>query len=76
MKKAMLGLSVVALVACLNSPTFAKGEGRSRGGGEETHEGGASCVKKQMAKGRSECIAKAQCSGVTSRKQQAAMCGG
>lgn len=34
------------------------------------------CVKREMAKGRSECIAKAKCDGVTSRKDQARLCGG
>jgi hypothetical protein len=76
MKTIVLAMSVVALVASASmTGAYARGEGRSKGGGE-THEGGASCVKKQMAKGRNECMAKAQCSGVTSRRQQAAMCGG
>jgi hypothetical protein len=35
---------------------------------------GQSCLKRQMAKGLSECIAKAKCNGVTSRKDQARMC--
>ncbi len=34
------------------------------------------CVKREMAKGRSECLAKAKCDGVTSRKDQARRCGG
>jgi hypothetical protein len=34
------------------------------------------CVKRQMAKGRSACIARAQCDGVTSRNEQARRCGG
>jgi hypothetical protein len=37
-------------------------------------DGGQSCIKRQMAKGLTACIAKAKCNGVTSRKQQAAMC--
>ena len=35
-----------------------------------------SCVNREMAKGRSACIAKAKCNGVTSRKEQARLCGG
>jgi hypothetical protein len=31
-------------------------------------DGGKSCIKRQMARGLSECIAKAKCNGITSRK--------
>ncbi len=34
------------------------------------------CIKRQMARGRSACIARAQCGGVTSRKEQARRCSG
>jgi hypothetical protein len=34
------------------------------------------CIKRQMAKGRSACLARLQCDGVTSRKEQARRCGG
>jgi hypothetical protein len=33
------------------------------------------CIKRQMAKGRSACVAKLQCEGVTSHKEQARRCG-
>ena len=36
----------------------------------------AACVKREIAKGRTACIAKVKCEGVTSRKEQARRCNG
>ncbi len=50
-----------AVATALTSPVLAKDDG-------------ASCIKRQMAKGVSACIAKAKCDGITSRKDQARLC--
>lgn len=66
-KAALLGILMFGLLGAL------VGVGGS--GASAKDDGAAACVKRQMAKGRSECLAKAQCSGITSRKRQAQMCG-
>ena len=53
-------LAVIAVVVTAPKPAFAADQ---------------ACVKRQMAKGRSECVAKLKCDGITSRKEQARRCG-
>lgn len=62
MKRVVLAALFVAAAAALSAPASAK------------NDGGQSCLKRQMAKGLSACIAKAKCDGVTSRKDQARLC--
>ncbi len=67
MKKAtLLGIFMFGLLGALVSVG---------GSGASAKDDGAACIKRQMAKGRSACLAKAQCSGITSRKRQAQICG-
>jgi hypothetical protein len=54
--------AVAFLVAAFSFPALAK------------EDGGKSCIKRQMAKGVSACIAKAKCDGITSRRDQARLC--
>ena len=65
MKTLLFAISFLALFAAGSEFSVALAKG----------DGGAACIKRQMAKGRSACIAKATCNGVTSRKQLAQMCG-
>jgi hypothetical protein len=63
MRKAALVFFAVA-VAMATIPNVASAEDKQ------------ACIKRQMAKGRSACLARLQCDGVTSRKEQARRCGG
>jgi hypothetical protein len=63
--KALLGaMALVVMAGALAAPMPAFAQDKK------------ACVKREMAKGRSACIAKAKCDGITSRQKQAKLCDG